>query len=138
MTIGPVEYILIEFPGNQFTGEIVPALGDLIANETVRLIDVVFITKDALGNVLYDEYDAGESGDGFGFAALDGEAGLLGDDDILLAAAVLPPETSALLLVWEDLWAAPLAAAIRKANGHIVTGGRVPHEAVLEAIAESA
>ena len=74
MAIGPVEYIIIEFPGNQFKGEIIPALVDLIDSKTIRIIDVVFITKDDLGNVLWDEFDAGENGDGFGFAALDGEA----------------------------------------------------------------
>lgn len=135
MTIGPVEYLIIEFPGNEFSGEIVPALADLIESQTVRLIDLVFITKDSDGDVVWGEYDAGEAGDGFGFAALDGESGLLNDEDILLAAEVLGPNSSAVLLVWEDLWATPFAAAVRNAKGRIITGGRIPHAAVLEAVA---
>lgn len=128
MTIGPVEYIIIQFPGNQFKGEIAPALADLIESKTVRIIDLVFILKDELGNVVWDEYDAGENGDGFGFAHLDGEAGLLNEDDILVAAEVMDNNSSAALLVWEDLWAAPFATAIRNAGGELIAGGRIPHE----------
>ena len=128
MAIGPVEYIIIQFPGNQFKGEIAPALADLIANKTVRIVDLVFILKDADGNVVWDEYDAGENGDGFGFAHLDGEAGLLNEDDILTAAEVMDPNSSAALLVWEDLWAVPFAQAVRNAGGELIAGGRIPHE----------
>jgi hypothetical protein len=134
MTIGPVEYLIIEFPGNQFKGEIVPALADLIDSKTIRLIDVAFMTKDADGNVLWDEYDAGEDGDGFGFAALDGEAGLLSEEDVLIAAAALAPNSSAALLVWEDLWATPFAVAVRNAGGQIIDGARLPHELVQAAV----
>jgi hypothetical protein len=128
MAIGPVEYIIIQFPGNQFKGEIAPALADLIANKTVRIVDLVFILKDEHGNVVWDEYDAGENGDGFGFAHLDGEAGLLNEDDILTAAEVMDPNSSAALLVWEDLWAVPFAQAVRNAGGELIAGGRIPHE----------
>jgi len=128
MAIGPVEYIIIQFPGNQFKGEIAPALAELIANKTVRIIDLVFILKDEHGNVVWDEYDAGENGDGFGFAHLDGEAGLLNEDDILTAAEVMDPNSSAALLVWEDLWAVPFAQAVRNAGGELIAGGRIPHE----------
>jgi hypothetical protein len=128
MAIGPVEYIIIQFPGNQFKGEIAPALADLIANKTVRIVDLVFILKDENGNVVWDEYDAGENGDGFGFAHLDGEAGLLNEDDILTAAEVMDPNSSAALLVWEDLWAVPFAQAVRNAGGELIAGGRIPHE----------
>ena len=128
MAIGPVEFIIIQFPGNQFKGEIIPALSDLIESKTVRLIDVVFITKDDAGNIVWDEYDAGEEGDGFGFAHLDGEAGLLNEDDILTAAEVMDDNSTAVLLVWEDLWATPFAVAVRNAGGEIIVGGRIPHE----------
>ena len=130
MAIGPVEYVIIQFPGNQFQGEIIPALEDLISNKTVRLVDVVFITKDTDGTVLWDEYDAGESGDGFGFAHLDGEAGLLNESDVLTAAEGMDPNSTAVRLVWEDLWAAPFAQAVRNAGGELIAGGRIPHELV--------
>ena len=134
MTIGPVEYILVEFPENRFTGEIVPALAELIASRIVRLIDAVFITKDEAGIVLYEEYDAAEIGDGFGLAGLEGEVGLFNEEDIVIAAASLAPNSSALLLVWEDLWAAPLAGAIRRAGGQLLDGGRIPHSLVVAAL----
>lgn len=134
MAIGPVEYLIIDFPGNQFKGEIVPALAKLIDNGVVRIIDLVFISKDTEGNVVWDEYDAGESGDGFGFAALDGEAGLLNEDDVLLAASSLELNSSAVLLVWEDLWATEFAVAVRNAGGRILEGARLPHDLVAAAV----
>lgn len=134
MAIGPVEYLIVEFPGNQFKGEIVPALADLIDSGTIRLIDAVFISKDSDGNVVWDEYDAGEEGDGFGFAALDGEAGLLNEEDVVLAAEGLALNSTAVLLVWEDVWATPFAVAVRNAGGQIVDGARLPHELVQAAV----
>jgi hypothetical protein len=133
MTLGPVEYLLIGFPGNQFKGEIVPALADLIEAGTVRILDLVFVKKDEDGSITTFEYDAMTEAPGF--AALDGEAGgLLNDDDIALAAEALAPDSSAALLVWEDTWAAPLAAALRNAGGVLVAGERIPHEIVEQAL----
>jgi hypothetical protein len=133
MTLGPVEYLLIGFPGNQFKGEIVPALADLIEAGTVRILDLVFVKKDEDGSITTFEYDALTEAPGF--AELDGEAGgLLNDDDIALAAEALAPDSSAALLVWEDTWAAPLAAALRNAGGVLVAGERIPHEIVEQAL----
>jgi hypothetical protein len=137
VTIGPVEYILIEFPGNQFTGEIVPALGRLIENRTVRVIDLIFISKRADGTISTFEFD--QLDELAPFAALDGEAGgILTNDDIAYAGAGLQPNSSAALLVWEDTWATELAVAIRKANGRIVQGSRIPHDLVEQALSEIA
>ena len=133
MTIGPVEYVIIGFPGNQFKGEIAPALADLIASGMVRIIDLVFIKKDDDGTVTSFEYDALE--DSVTFTELDGEAGgLLSDDDIEFAAEMLAPNSSAALLVWEDVWATPLVEAIRNAGGVLIGGERIPHEIVVEAL----
>lgn len=134
MSVGPVEYLIVQFPGNKFTGKIVPALQNLLDRKLIRLVDVVFITKDELGNVLWDEYDAGEEGDGFGFAHLDGEVGLLNEEDVLAAADVMDDNSTAVLLVWEDLWAAEFAAALREADGELIAGGRIPRELVELAI----
>ncbi|ACQ78997.1 conserved hypothetical protein [Beutenbergia cavernae DSM 12333] len=137
MSIGPVEYVLIAFPGNQFKGEIVPALADLIDAGTVRIIDLVFLKKDADGTVTTFEYDGLE--DSAAFAELPGEAGgFLGEEDIAAAGDALEPDFSAALLVWEDVWAAPLAEAIRGAGGVIIGGERVPHEIVEAALEEFA
>lgn len=135
MSIGPVEYILIGFPGNKFTGEIAPALGRLIGNGTVRIIDLVFVTKDDYGNVTSFEFDQLE--ELAPFAALQGEAGgLLSPKDIDYAAAALEPNSSAALIIWEDTWAIELADAVRKADGVVIEGARVPRDIVEEAMAE--
>src|SRR4051794_35997948 len=129
MPVGPVEYVLIGFPENNFSGEIAPALSDLIASETIRIIDLVFISKDADGTVTTFEYDALDETIEFG--QLPGEAGgFLGEDDITEAAEQLDPNTSAALLVWEDTWATPFAVAVRNAGGVILGGERIPHEIV--------
>ena len=133
MDIGPVEYIILGFPGNMFTGRIVPELAKLIDSGLVRIIDLTFITKDAAGNVEVVEYDAVE--ELAAFAGLDAEiGGLLTDEDIAHAALSLDPNNSAALLVWEDTWAAPFAAAVRNANGVILEGARIPREIIEEAI----
>ena len=134
MSIGPVEFLTIAFPGNNFDGRIVPELEKLIASGTVRIIDLVFVSKDADGNVTAFEYEDLE-GDAAAFGHLDGEAGdLISEEDIELAAGDLEPNSSAVFLLWEDLWATPFAEAIRAADGVIVAGGRIPHEAVLAAL----
>jgi hypothetical protein len=137
VSIGPVEYVLIEFPGNQFTGEIVPALGRLIDSRTVRIVDLVFIRKDENGTSTTLEFD--QLDELAPFAALEGEAGgLVSKEDIAYAGAGLQPNSSAALIVWEDTWATELAQAIRKAKGVIVESARIPHELVEQAFSELA
>src|SRR4051794_16329467 len=132
MTIGPVEYIIVGFPGNHFTGAIAPALGNLIDSKTIRVLDLVFIGKDADGDVVAFEFDELEGL--AAFAELDGEAGgVIGQADIEYAASALEPNSSAALLVWEDLWATEFADALRDSGGILVEGGRIPH-----ALAEAA
>jgi Family of unknown function (DUF6325) len=129
MSLGPVEYLILGFPGNKFTGQIVPELAKLLDSGLVRIIDLTFISKDAAGNVAVVEYDAVE--ELAAFAGLDAEiGGILTDEDIAHAALSLEPNTSAALLIWEDTWAAPFAEAVRKANGVILEGARVPREIV--------
>jgi Family of unknown function (DUF6325) len=131
MAIGPVEYLILGFPGNNFTGQIVPELAKLLDSGLVRIIDLTFITKDADGRVDVVEYDAVE--ELAEFAGLDAEVGgILTDDDIAHAAQSLEPNTSAALLIWEDTWAIPFAEAVRNANGVILEGARVPREIIEE------
>ena len=110
MSIGPVEYIVVGFPGNEFKGEIAPALADLVDNGTIKIHDIVFITKDAdgdFGAVEFDEHDGLQA-----FASIDGEVGgVISNEDIAHAAEALEPDSSAALIVWEDLWAKPLLDA---------------------------
>jgi hypothetical protein len=133
MSIGPVEYLILGFPGNNFTGEIVPELAKLIDSGLVRIIDLTFISKDAAGEVEVVDYDAVE--ELAAFAGLEGEVGgILTDEDIAYAAQSLEPNSSAALLIWEDTWAAPFAAAVRKANGVILEGARIPREIIEQAV----
>ncbi len=132
MTLGPVEYLIVGFPGNKFNGEIAPELVALVESGTVRILDLIFIGKDADGSVLAFEIDELEA-----FANLDGEVGgLISPEDVEHAAAALEPNSSAALLIWEDVWAAPFAAAVRDSGGVFLEGARIPHELIAPAVAD--
>ena len=134
MSIGPVEYLIVGFPGNQFNGNIVPSLVKLVESGTIRIIDMLFITKDADGNVEGFEYEDHPELSAYG--DLDEELdGLLNEEDIEMAAEVLEPNSSAAFLVWEDLWAKEFAEAVRGSGGVIIAGERVPAQIVEEALA---
>jgi hypothetical protein len=133
-SIAPVEWLLIGFPGSEFTGGIAPEIARLVADGTVRVLDLVFIAKDTDGNVTSFEYD--DNPLTAAFAEIDGDAdGFLDEDDIAAAALELDPGSSALLLVWEDLWAARLGAEIVASGGRMLAGRRIPHEVVEELVA---
>lgn len=133
--VGPIDYVLIEFPGNQFNGQIAPNIAALVGSGTIQLLDLVFVHKSDDGSVdTLELADAApvEAGD---LADLDvGYTGLMSEDDLQAAAAVLDPGSSALLLVWENTWAAPLATAIRESGGQLVSSGRIPVNAVIAAL----
>jgi hypothetical protein len=135
MTTGPVEYIIVGFPGNQFNGEIAPELIALVESGTIRILDLVFIGKDADGTVVSFEIEDLEALPAF--ADLDAEVGgLISPEDIEYAAAQLEPNSSAALLLWEDLWAAPFAEAVRGSGGVLLGGARIPHELIEPALSE--
>jgi hypothetical protein len=132
--IGPVEYMIVAFPGNKFTGQIAPELAELVESETIRIIDLTFVGKDADGNVVGMELLELDPEVQNAFEKMGVEVtGLLGEDDIALAADALEPNSSAALLVWEDLWAAKLAQALRDADGVLIQRQVVPHEVIQEA-----
>jgi Family of unknown function (DUF6325) len=135
MPMGPVEYIMVTFPDNEFDGTILPALSDIVRQGLVHIIDLVFITKDAEGRVRALEFDDVPGG-AVTVTDLEGEAGgLLSEDDIQWAAEELAPDSSAALLVWEDLWAAPFAQALRRNGAELIAGGRIPADVVEAAMA---
>jgi hypothetical protein len=135
--VGPVEYVVVAFPGNRFKGEIMPAVAELVDHDVVRIIDVAFFKKDADGNTTMFEYDMLDDVLEFGFADVDGEAGgVLNDEDLELVAETLEPDSSAVLIVWEHRWATRVAQAIRDAGGRIIAGERVPEEIVEQALAD--
>ncbi len=135
LSVGPVEYIVLEFPDHEFHAEIAPAIASLVESGTVRIIDIVFVRKEADGKVGTFEFD--ELEELAPFARLPGEAGgLIGQEDIDYATATLAPNAAAVIMLWEDTWARQLDEAVRRAHGTIVEGARVP-PALAEAALES-
>lgn len=135
MAIGPVEYIVIEFPGNQFRGDIMPAIKDLVAKGTIHVLDGIMIRKDARGSVQWIEIDQLGGDEAKPFDELEGEIlDLVNAEDVLLAAQGLTPNSTAALLVWEDSWATRFANAVRNAQGRVVAHERIPHEVVQTAL----
>ena len=129
--IGPVDYAVLAFPGNQFKGEIAPALADLVEAGTIRLIDAAFVGKDETGEVFALETtelapDVQEK-----LASLNIEVqGLFNDQELLAIGEQLELDSSAAVLVWENVWARRVAQTIRDAGGVLVAFERVPHETV--------
>lgn len=135
MGIGPVEYMVVAFPGNKFKGEIAPALGDLVESGTIRIIDLAFVHKDEKGDVVAVELEDEGSEVFNAFQTLAAErGGLINDDDLMDIGAALDANSSAAILVWEDLWAARFADAVRGAGGVLVDIQRIPHDIVQAAI----
>jgi hypothetical protein len=135
MTTGPVEYIIVGFPGNQFNGQIAPELIALVESGTIRILDLIFIGKDADGSVATFEID--DLDNAAGFSTLDGDVGgLISPTDIEFAARSLEPNSSAALLIWEDVWAAPFAEAVRRSGGVLLEGARIPQELITPALAD--
>ena len=129
--IGPVDYAVIAFPGNRFTGEIAPAIGELVDAGTIRIIDIAFVGKDADGTAVameLTELDAPvqEALDAIGVEV----GGLFNEDDLMDAAEDLEPNSSAALLVWENVWARKVTQAMRDAGGELVAFDRLPHDVV--------
>jgi len=123
----PAEYMIFGFPGNQFNGKVAPALADLVDKGLIRIRDLLFITKDADGNVAAVEID--EKDELKPFLDVSGEAGgLLTPEDVEHAAAALENNSSAAILIWEDLWAADFANAVQDSGGVVLEGGRIPFE----------
>ena len=129
MGIGPVEYMVVAFPGNQFKGEILPAIAEQVEKGTIRIIDLAFVSKDADGNVTALEVSDLDSEIGQALHALlgDEKGGLLNDEDIMAVAEEMEPNFSAGLLVWEDVWATKIKNAIIDAGGELWDLERVPY-----------
>jgi len=133
--MGPIDYIVVEFPGSKMNGEAFPHLIDLVDRGIVRILDLVFVSKDLDGSVkgiaIADLDDDGE----LDLAVFEGaSSGLISDDDIEEAGGILEPGSSAGILVYENVWAGPFAAAVRRGGGQLVASGRIPIQAMLAAL----
>jgi len=132
--MGPIDYVVLEWPGRQPSGEVAPLLVDLVDKGIIRILDIAFMVKDEDGTVAAIDLAAADGG-GAGFSEFEGAStGLLGDEDLQEAAAALEPGTSAAVLVWENRWAAPVAVALRKSGGQLVASGRLPIQAILASL----
>jgi Family of unknown function (DUF6325) len=133
--LGPVDYVVVEFPAgtSNFTGEMAKELVALVDAGTIRLIDVLILTKDEDGTVdaveLSDVEELGE------LEALESElAELLAAEDVAHLAAAMEPGSTAGVLIWENLWAAPFASAARRSGGQLIANGRIPIQAIIASI----
>src|SRR5690349_23602975 len=133
--LGPVDYMVVEFPAgaSNFTGEMAAELLALVDAGTVRVIDILILTKDAGGEVEAMELsDIGELGE---LQALEAQlAELLAEEDVERLAASMEPGSTAGVLIWENLWAAPFASAARRAGGQLIANGRIPIQAIIASI----
>jgi hypothetical protein len=134
--LGPVDYVVVEFPAgtSNFTGEMAAELVAPVDAGTIRVIDVLILTKNEDGSVdaaeLSDVEDLGE------LEQLEAElAELLAEEDIAMLAAAMEPGSTAGVLIWENLWAAPFASAARRSGGQLIADGRIPIQAIIAAIA---
>lgn len=132
--MGPIDYILVEWPGRQPNGEVAPHLVDLVDRGVIRILDLAFVTKDESGAVA--GLEIADLGDGAAeLEVFEGaSSGLISDDDLSEAASALEPGTSAALLIFENTWAAPFVAAVRRSGGQLVASGRIPADDILAAL----
>jgi hypothetical protein len=143
--LGPVDYLVVEFPAgaSSFTGEMVAELRALADSGTIRVIDVLILTKGADGTVEATELsDIAELGE---LQAIEAELGelqaieaelgeLLAAEDVDHLAAAMEPGSTAGVLIWENLWAAPFASAVRRSGGQLIADGRIPIQAIIASI----
>jgi Family of unknown function (DUF6325) len=135
--LGPVDYLVVEFPADRanFSGEMAAELLGLVERDVVRVLDLLFVSKDADGSVeAFESHDfgGGELGE---LRGLETElALLLAEEDVESIGAALEPGTVAAVLVWENAWAAPFAAAVRRSGGQLVASGRIPIQALAAAL----
>ncbi|WP_433727660.1 DUF6325 family protein [Actinoplanes sp. CA-051413] len=133
--MGPIDYLVVAFPGNRMTGEGMPLLVELVDRGIIRILDLLFIRKELDGALSAVEIADLDHDGKLDLAVFEGaSSGMLGADDIADAGSVLEPGSSAGVLVYENLWAAPFASALRRGGGQLVASGRIPVQAALAAL----
>ena len=133
--LGPVDWIVVEFPGSKFNGEIAPALADLVERDLIRVLDLLILKKESDGTLEAFELSDLDEAEVGGLRSHEAElAMLLSEEDVNTVAAAIEPGSSAAVLVWENTWAAPFGSAVRRAGGQLVASGRIPIQAMLAAI----
>ena len=131
---GPVDFVLLEFPRDGLTGEAGQALVDLVERGTVRIYDLMVISKDPEGGIeVLELTDHGSAAGGFSYFA-GARSGLLGDEDVQEAAAAMAPNTVAALIVYENSWAIPFVAGVLNSGGELIASARIPAPDVMAAV----
>jgi hypothetical protein len=133
--LGPISYLVVEFPGSKMTGEGFPILLDLVDRGIIRILDLMFVTRDADGSTrAVDLRDVDRDGQ-FDLAVFEGvSSGLLDDSDAADAGAVLEPGSSAAVLLFENRWATPFVQALRRGEAQLVAAGYIPQEAIVASL----
>jgi uncharacterized membrane protein len=132
---GPIDYLVVEYPGNRMTGEAFAILLDLVDRGLIRIVDFVFVRRETDGSVRGLAIADLDHDGRLDLAVFEGaSSGLLDDDDLQEAGTAIEPGSSAAVLLYENVWAAPFAAAVRRAGGELVASGRIPAQAVLAAL----
>ena len=136
MSFGPIELLVVKFPGNEFKGEIAPALQELVDTGTIRVIDIVFVTKDEEGSLTAVEIS---DLDGEAYAVFDplvaDVAGLLSHEDVRDLSSGLENNSSGAIMLFENAWATRFVEAVRNANGEVVLSERIPRAVIEEVLA---
>jgi len=133
--LGPVGYLIVEFPGNQMTGEGFPILLDLVDRGLIRILDLVFVRRDTDGTVTALELSELDPDGTLGLATFEGaSSGLLDESDLREGAGILDPGSSAGILIYENRWAAPLAGALRRGGAQLIASGFIPLQELADAL----
>jgi len=136
MPLGPIEILEVKFPGNQFKGEIAPALAELVESGMIRIIDFLFVGRDENGQVLVTEFnDLGESLVAVFDPIVSEVSELISEEDIAELSVALEPGSSAAIMLFENVWATRFAEALRGANAEIILNERIPLSVIEAAVA---
>ena len=139
MSLGPVDFFAVKFPGNQFRGEIVPALQELVDNGTIQIVDLTFASKDADGNVAIIElHDLDDDAYKLYESIVTDVNGMLSDEDVNMIASTLEPDSSAALMLFENSWARRFIESLENAKAEVVISERVPRVVINQLMAAQA
>ena len=133
--LGPISYLVVQFPGNKMTGEGFPILVDLVDRGLIRIIDLRFVRRDADGSITALALTDLDGDGDVDLAVFDGvSSGLLDDNDFADAASVIDPGSSAGILIFENRWATDFVQALRRSEAELVAAGYIPQDALLAAL----
>ena len=133
--MGPISYVIVEFPGNKMTGEGFPVLVDLVDKGIIRILDLVFVTRGKDGSMSMVELSDLDGDGTVDLAVFAGaSSGLIDESDLDEASSVIEPGSSAAILLFENRWATPFVNALRRGGAQLVSAGYIPHDALVEAL----